>query len=92
LTGYPRRRESISQLVTEALSRFLRVPLHTLFQVSTSGALVQGVYGRAVSSTLLLNYGDFGLGTFHNLDAEMVILDGTIYQVRSDSHQQPASV
>jgi acetolactate decarboxylase len=60
------------------------MPVHTLFQVSTSGALVQGIYERAVSSNLLLNYGDFGLGTFDNLDGEMVVLDGTIYQVRSD--------
>jgi acetolactate decarboxylase len=76
--------EPISQLVADTLSRFLGVPLHTLFQVSTSGALVQGVYERAVSSKLLLNYGDFGLGTFENLDGEMVVLDGAIYQVRSD--------
>jgi hypothetical protein len=53
---YPRRGEPISQLVNEALSRFLRGSLHTLFKVSTSGALVQGVYERAVSSTLLLFY------------------------------------
>jgi len=66
------------------LSRCLGIPLHTLFQISTSGALVQGVYERAVSSNLLLNYGDFGLGTFENLDGEMVVLDGAIYQVRSD--------
>ena len=72
------------QLVSDTLSRCLGIPLHTLFQVSTSGALVQGVYERAVSSNLLLNYGDFGLGTFENLDGEMVVLDGAIYQVRSD--------
>jgi len=76
--------EPISQLVSGTLSRCLGIPLHTLFQVSTSGALVQGVYERAVSSNLLLNYGDFGLGTFENLDGEMVVLDGAIYQVRSD--------
>jgi acetolactate decarboxylase len=76
--------EPISQLVSDTLSRCLGIPLHTLFQVSTSGALVQGVYERAVSSNLLLNYGDFGLGTFENLDGEMVVLDGAIYQVRSD--------
>ena len=76
--------EPISQLVSGTLSRCLAIPLHTLFQVSTSGALVQGVYERAVSSNLLLNYGDFGLGTFENLDGEMVVLDGAIYQVRSD--------
>jgi acetolactate decarboxylase len=76
--------ESIDHLVTSTLSRCLDVPLHTLFQVSTSGALVQGVYKRAVSSTFLLNYGDFGIGTFDHLDGEMVVLDGAIYQVRGD--------
>src|SRR6201985_2978268 len=76
--------EPISQLVSDMLSRCLGIPLHTLFQVSTSGALVQGIYERVVSSRLLLNYGDFGLGTFENLDGEMVVLDGAIYQVRSD--------
>jgi acetolactate decarboxylase len=76
--------EPISQLVAETLCRCLGVPLHTLFQVSTSGALVQGIYQKAVSSKLLLNYGDFGLGTFENLDGEMVVLDRAIYQVRSD--------
>ena len=68
----------------DALSHGLGIPVHTLFQVSTSGALVQGIYERAVSSTFLLNYGDFGIGTFDNLDGEMVVLDGVIYQVRSD--------
>jgi acetolactate decarboxylase len=76
--------EPISQLVSDTLSRCLGIPLHTLFQVSTSGALVEGVYERAVSSNLLLNYGDFGLGTLENLDGEMVVLDGAVYQVRSD--------
>ncbi len=76
--------ESIARIVTSALSRALGIPVHTLFQVSTSGALVQGIYERAVSSSFLLNYGDFGLGTFDNLDGEMVVLDGSIYQVRSD--------
>jgi acetolactate decarboxylase len=76
--------EPISQLISSAVSRCLGVPQHTLFQVSTSGALVQGIYERVVSSRLLLNYGDFGLGTFENLDGEMVVLDGAIYQVRSD--------
>ena len=76
--------EPISQLVADILSHGLDIPLHTLFQVSTSGALVQGIYKRAVSSAFLLNYGDFGLGTFDNLDGEMVVLDGGIYQVCSD--------
>jgi acetolactate decarboxylase len=76
--------EPISHLISSALAHCFDVPQHTLFQISTSGALVQGVYERAVSSRFLLNYGDFGLGTFENLDGEMIVLDGAIYQVRSD--------
>jgi acetolactate decarboxylase len=76
--------EPISHLISSALSRCFGVPQHTLFQVSTSGALVQGIYERAVSSRFLLNFGDFGIGTFENLDGEMVVLDGAIYRVRGD--------
>jgi len=76
--------EPISHLISSALAHCFDVPQHTLFQVSTSGALVQGIYERAVSSSFLLNYGDFGLGTFENLDGEMVVLNGAIYQARSD--------
>jgi acetolactate decarboxylase len=76
--------ESSSFIVSSSLSQCLGLTQHTLFQVSTSGALVQGVYEKAVSSNFLLNYGNFGLGTFENLDGEMVVVDGAIYQVRSD--------
>jgi acetolactate decarboxylase len=76
--------ESISQIVSSSLSQCFGLPQHTLFQVSTSGALVQGIYEKAVSSKFLLSYGDFGLGTFVNLDGEMVVLDGSIYQVHGD--------
>jgi len=59
------------------------IPVHTLFQVSSRGLLYKDLQ-RAVSSTFLLNYGDLGLVTFDNLDGEMVVLDGGIYQARSD--------
>ena len=55
---------------------------HTLFQVSTSGALVAGVYDREVTVKSILEHGDFGLGTFDDLDGEMVILEGRVYQVQ----------
>ena len=42
----------------------------TLFQVSTSGALVAGLYQGAVSTAVVLQHGDFGLGTFADLDGE----------------------
>jgi acetolactate decarboxylase len=70
-----------SSVVTAALSKYLGVPAHTLFQVSISGALVAGVYDGEVSVKSILEHGNFGLGTFANLDGEMVVVDGRVYQV-----------
>ena len=79
-----KRSTSIDSLACAALSDYLKAEGHRLYQVSTSSALVEGVYSGAISSHLLLQRGDFGLGTFENLDGEMVIVDGAIYQVHSD--------
>ena len=54
---------------------------HTLYQVSTATALVQGIYQGAVRVGTLREHGDLGLGTFENLDGEMVIVDGHFFQV-----------
>jgi acetolactate decarboxylase len=74
---------SRDHVVSVALSRHLGKPIHTLFQVSTSAALVEGLYQGAVQVSRLLHHGDFGLGTFIDLDGEMVVLDGICYQVSS---------
>src|SRR3954453_10149836 len=58
--------------------------MSTLYQISTSSALVEGVYCGSVSSSVLLEHGDFGLGTFEDLDGEMVVLDGVAYRVGPD--------
>src|SRR3984885_10824271 len=71
---------SASSVITAALGQYLGTPIHTLFQVSTSGALVAGVYSGMVNVKAILDHGDFGLGTFANLDGEMVVLDGRVYQ------------
>jgi len=57
---------------------------HTLYQVSTATALVEGIYQGAVQIAALREHGDLGLGTFESLDGEMVVVDGHFYQVRSD--------
>jgi len=57
---------------------------HTLYQVSTATALVEGIYQGAVQIAALREHGDLGLGTFENLDGEMVVVDGHFFQVRSD--------
>ena len=54
-----------------------------MYQVSTAGALVEGVYQGAVSVGMVREHGDFGLGTFEDLDGEMVVLDGHVFRVAS---------
>jgi acetolactate decarboxylase len=79
-----------SSVVTAVLSQYLGVPVHTLFQVSISGALVAGVYDREVSVKSILEHGDFGLGTFADLDGEMVVVDGRVYQVQGTGNVSEA--
>jgi acetolactate decarboxylase len=57
---------------------------HTLYQVSTATALVEGIYQGAVRVAALREHGNLGLGTFEGLDGEMVVVDGHFFQVRSD--------
>ena len=73
------------------MSRKTPAPIRsTLYQVSTANALVEGIYDGAVRVSTLRKHGDLGLGTFENLDGEMVILDGHFFQVRSDGSVREA--
>lgn len=76
--------ESRDHIVSRALAGALQVDHGTLFQVSTSGAIVEGLFGGVVSVGTLREHGDFGLGTFAGLDGEMIALDGAFFQMRSD--------
>lgn len=61
-----------------------------LFQTSTIGALLEGVYDGHLTCEELKRHGDTGIGTFHGLDGEMVMLDGNVYQVKADGAAYPA--
>lgn len=61
----------------------------TLFQVSTLSALMSGLYDRAMDFEDLQAHGDLGLGTFEGLDGEMVLIDGSAFQVRADGRVLP---
>lgn len=76
--------DPVSHIVSSALATHFGVAHHTLYQVSTSTALVEGIYQGAVRIGTLREHGDLGLGTFESLDGEMVIVDGHVYQVRCD--------
>ncbi|HRZ86415.1 MAG TPA: acetolactate decarboxylase [bacterium] len=60
-------------------------PAHNgITQVATIDALMAGVYDGHMPLETLRKYGDLGVGTFEGLDGEMVLLDGSFYQVRAD--------
>ncbi len=67
-------------VVDRALSTAFDLERHSLFQVSTSNALVQGVFQGAVTVQELKRNGDFGLGTFDGLDGELIMLDGVCHR------------
>ncbi|MFA4826321.1 MAG: acetolactate decarboxylase [Methanoregula sp.] len=56
----------------------------TLYQVSTIDALMQGVYDGVQPVGEMKKHGDFGIGTFDALDGEMIVIDGKVYQAKSD--------
>jgi acetolactate decarboxylase len=79
-----RTQESLAHIVSKALAEYLQVSHHTMYQVSAATALVEGINQGAVRVGTLREHGDLGLGTFENLDGEMVVVDGKSFQVRSD--------
>lgn len=62
-----------------------------VYQSSTMGALMGGVYDGDVSVGELLRHGDFGVGTFNRLDGEMLVLDGFCYHLRADGSVEVAA-
>jgi acetolactate decarboxylase len=79
-----RTQQSVALIITKALADYFDVAHHTLYQVSTATALVEGIYQGAVRVGTLREHGDLGLGTFEDLDGEMVVVDGHFFQVRCD--------
>jgi len=55
-----------------------------IYQVSIMNALLEGIYDGKTTLKELAKHGDFGLGTFNQLDGELIAFDGEFYQMRSD--------
>ena len=62
-----------------------------LFQTSTIDALLVGVYDGDLTLKQLQEHSDIGIGTFNDLDGEMIGLDGKFYQVRVDGIAYPVN-
>ena len=58
-----------------------------MYQVSTLQALALG-YSRAVINVEeLLNEGDIGLGTFEDVNGEMIMMDGHCFRADQDRNK-----
>lgn len=64
---------------------------HEVFQTSTIGALLEGIYDGQTTFAELARHGDFGLGTFNALDGEMTAIDGKFHQMKSDGRVYPVA-
>ncbi|KAI6758353.1 hypothetical protein HG530_010593 [Fusarium avenaceum] len=60
------------------------MPPNQLFQYSVVSALMDGVAETGITISDFLKHGDHGLGTFRHMVGEMIILDGTIYEMKVD--------
>jgi acetolactate decarboxylase len=47
-------------------------------------ALMKGLYEEDTTVANIRQQGDFGLGTFNDLNGEMIMLDGMVYQLKTD--------
>jgi len=54
---------------------------NTIYLCAPVNALVEGLFEQNVPLAELQEHGDFGLGTFNDLDGELVLLDGIVYQI-----------
>jgi acetolactate decarboxylase len=57
---------------------------NSLYVSSPVNALVQGILREDKTLEQVLEHGNFGLGTFNDLDGELILVDGVFYQLRSD--------
>ena len=61
-----------------------------MYQVSTLQALAMGYSRGVVTVEELLEHGDIGLGTFEDVNGEMIVLDGCCFQAQEDGSAVPA--
>lgn len=60
-----------------------------LYMSSPINALLEGFYRDDITIATLQQKGDFGIGTFNNLDGEMIALNGRYFQLDYDGNAHP---
>lgn len=78
------------EIITNLNNYITKHPECTIYQNSLMSSLIAGVYDSDVTIADLLKHGDFGLGTFEQLDGELVAFDNNVFQLRSDGSARKA--
>lgn len=80
-TGQP-----TEDILIKAIEEFLRKEHHRnpIYLSAPVSALMKGLYEEDTTIEKIKKQGDFGLGTFNDLNGEMVMLDGIVYQLKTD--------
>lgn len=77
--------ESLSETLRDFSAQY---PTSVIYQTSLMSALLSGVYEGEKTIAELLTQGDFGLGTFNELDGELIAFNSEVYQLRADGSAQ----
>lgn len=82
---------SCGEINLELVRSFARNnPENMIYQTSLMSALLSGVYEGSTTMADLLNHGDFGLGTFNELDGELIAFNSQVFQLRADGSARAA--
>jgi len=81
----------ISALIYSVSCSLVNPERDVIYQTSVINALLAGDYDGEFKIEQLKHYGDFGIGTFNELDGEMVALEGKFFQVKADGVAYPVS-
>ena len=79
---------SFAEVVEDALGSILekRHDEDAAYVSAPVNAMMKGFYEEDTQIGYLKRYGDFGLGTFNGLDGEMIMIDGRVFQLKSDGN------
>ena len=91
------RSRATGECLDDLVNHLLRLGLakerdrRALYVSAPVNALIEGIYQEDTRISDILEHGDFGLGTFNDLDGEMVVLEGQVHQLRADGQAYPVS-
>jgi len=80
---------SVSAKTPHEMQRTL--PTVSLFQLGNASALLSGAIEGNMTYSQLKSKGDFGLGTFNDIDGEMIALNGNFYKISQKGKTIPVN-